>query len=65
MSIKGINSPSINGDKRTSSSVSIDHLIWVEVCTWQSTDQSCEYKYEHVFTVNNTKVTEFTYYKHR
>jgi len=29
----------------------------------QSTGQSFEW-YEHVFTVNNTKVTEFTYYKH-
>ena len=39
---KSINSPSNKGDKRTSSSVSIDHLIWVEVCTRQSTSvQTC------------------------
>ena len=33
----------------------IDYLIWVEVCTRQSTGQSFEW-YDHVFTVNNTKV---------
>ena len=30
---------------------------------WESTGQSLEW-YEHVFTVNNTKITEFTCYKH-
>ena len=35
----------------------------MEVCTRQSTGQSIQW-FEHVFTVNNTKLTGFTYYKH-
>ena len=63
--------------------VTIDHLIWVEVCTRQSTSvQTCLHwiqwcietckmlftwkKHRHLTDgpLNNTKVTEFTYYKH-
>ena len=44
MSIKCINSPSNRGDKRHIV-ITIDHLIWVEMCTRQSTGQS--------FSVNN------------
>ena len=38
-------------------------MTCVEVCTRQSTGQSFEW-YEHVFTVNKTKVKKFTDYKH-
>jgi len=38
-------------------------MIWKEVRTRQSTGRTFQW-YEHVFTVNNTKVTKFTYYKH-
>ena len=48
MSIKCINSPSNRGDKRHIV-ITIDHLIWVEMCTRQSTGQSFEW-YEHVLS---------------
>ena len=48
MSINCINSPSNRGDKRHIV-ITIDHLIWVEVFTRQSTDQSFEW-YEHVLS---------------
>ena len=45
MSIKCINSPSNRGDKRHIV-ITIDHLIWVGMCTRQSTGQSFEW-YEY------------------
>ena len=48
MSIKCINSPSNRGDKRHIV-ITIDHLLWVEMCTRQSTDQSFEW-YEYVLS---------------
>ena len=48
MSINCIYSPSNRGDKRHIV-ITIDHLIWVEVCARQSTGQSIEW-YEHVLS---------------
>ena len=48
MSITCINSPSNRGDKRHIV-ITIDHLIWVEAGTRQSTGQSFEW-YEHVLS---------------
>ena len=48
MSITCINSPSNREDKRHIV-ITIDHLIWVEMCTRQSTGQSFEW-YEYVLS---------------
>ena len=56
MSIKSINSPSNRGNKRNVVISDYRSPDMGEVCTRQSTGQSFEW-YEHVLTVNNTKVT--------